>query len=103
MGLLWRRSAHGGTPLKRDLALYNTLKGCAQRMGPSQGQHGLGLYRIPHRYWSQQRAARGSGVNAVSKRVLWFKWVNITSSADGYWEDGDVNDGMKCDLQRLGH
>ena len=33
MGLLWRRSAHRGIPLKRDLALYNTLKGCAQRMG----------------------------------------------------------------------
>ena len=72
-------------------------------MGPSQGQHGLGLYQIPHRYWSQRRAARGSGVNTVSKRVLWFKWVNITSSADGYWKDEDVNDGMKCDLQRLGH
>ena len=30
-------------------------------MGPGQGQHGLGLHRIPHRYWSRWRGACGSG------------------------------------------
>ena len=30
-------------------------------MGPGQGQHGLGLQRIPHRYWAWWRGVWGSG------------------------------------------
>ena len=30
-------------------------------MGPSQGQHGLGLHQNPHIYWARWRGAWGSG------------------------------------------
>ena len=87
VGVHWRRrrSAHGGTPLKRDLALqFITL--CALK--------GWGLVRvsmvlvyieflIDTGLRKEVNEAQGSGNKQCLREGPVVKWVNITSSADG--------------------